>query len=332
MTHKKILLIHTGGTIGMNKDDESGVLVPDKFYDSLLKVIPELSDIADIEVEIPFVVDSSELNFPHWIKIADIIKSRIDSVNGVVITHGTDTMSYTASALSYMLMNVPIPVILTGAQKPLSNIRTDARSNFINAVVLATDPRIKEVAVFFDDKLMRGNRTIKRHINHFAAFSSPNYPLLANAGIDIDVFEGNLLKPGGLFHVFDKLDNSIAVYKSFPGCGGDYFQPGDDIRAVLIIGYGAGTVSLASERLVTRTQKWIEAGKLVVLMSETRAGKLNPKLYESGAALLDLGVMHAGDMTFEAGLTKLMFLLGQYKETAIIRKNFTKSLAGELSV
>ncbi|MCP4215625.1 MAG: asparaginase [bacterium] len=328
---KKIILIHTGGTIGMTKDLESGVLKPDLFYESMIKVIPELYDIADIQVEIPFIVDSSELNFPHWKTIAAIIKDRIDTVQGVIITHGTDTLSYTASALSYMLMNIPIPVILTGAQKPMSDIRTDARSNFINAVVLATNPEIKEVCIFFDDKLMRGNRTIKRHINHFHAFSSPNYPLLANAGIDIEIYKQNLLNPGGLFHVFDKLDNSIAVYKSFPGCTADYFHPGKDIRAVLIIGYGAGTLSLESKDFLKRMEKWVDEDKLVVLMSETRAGKLNPGLYESGNHLLKMGALHTGDMTFEAGITKLMFLLGQYKETGMIRKNFTKSLAGEIS-
>ncbi|MCP4153440.1 MAG: asparaginase [bacterium] len=329
---KKILLIHTGGTFGMVKDNESGVLRPDMFYESLGKVVPELYDLVDIEIEIPFMVDSSQLNFPHWKQIATIIKEKIDSINGVIITHGTDTLSYTASALSYMLMHVPVPVILTGAQKPLSELRSDARSNLISAVELATDPDIKEVAIYFDDKLMRGNRTVKIHMNHFDAFASPSYPILAKVGIDVEVYRHNLLAPGGLFHVFDKLDNSIAVYKSFPGCTADYFQPGPDVRAVLLVGYGAGTIFLDSEDLLKQIDGWIAAGKLVILMSETRAGKLDPSLYESGSELLKRGVLHTGDMTFEASITKLMFLLGQYKEPALIRKNFTRSLAGEISV
>ncbi|MCP5105224.1 MAG: asparaginase [bacterium] len=329
---KKILLIHTGGTIGMTRDSESGVLRPDKFYKSLVNVIPELYGLADIEVEIPFVVDSSELNFPHWKQIAAIIKKRIDSIGGVVITHGTDTLAYTASALSYMLMNVPVPVILTGAQKPLSELRSDARSNFINAVELAASSQVKEVAVFFDDKLMRGNRTVKTHINHYDAFASPNYPLLAKAGIDIDIYKQNLLSPGGLFHVFDKMDNAIAVYKTFPGCTNAHFQPPEAIRAILLIGYGAGTLSLETGELLKRIETWIEAGKLVVLMSETRAGKLAPSLYQSGSELLKRGALHTGDMTFEAAVTKLMFLLGQYKQPGIIKTNFTKSLAGEITL
>lgn len=329
---KKILLIHTGGTIGMTKDLDSGVLKPDRFYQSIIKVIPELYDIADIEVEIPFIIDSSELNIPHWQTLARLIKSRIDSVHGVVITHGTDTLAYTASALSYMLMNVPIPVILTGAQKPLSELRTDARSNFINTIELATSQEIKEVAIFFDDKLMRGNRTVKKHINHFDAFGSPNYPLLAQVGIDIDIYDQNLLAPGGLFHVFEAMDNAIALYKIFPGCRHDFFQPGKDIRAVMIIGYGAGTLPLQDGSLLQRIESWLNEDKLVVLMSETRGGKLDPNLYESGSTLLKHGVLHTGDMTFEASITKLMFLLGQYNELSIIRKNFTKSLAGEITV
>lgn len=329
---KKILLIHTGGTIGMTKDQKSGVLKPDMFYESLLKVIPELYDIADIDVEIPFIMDSSQLNLPHWKQIAGIIKKRIDGIDGVVITHGTDTLAYTASALSYMLMNVPIPVILTGAQKPLSEVRSDARSNFINAVELATSEDIKETAIFFDDKLMRGNRTVKTHINHFDAFASPNYPLLAKVGIDLDIYKQNLLSPGGLFHVFDNMDNAIAVYKTFPGCTNRHFQPPPDIRAILLIGYGAGTLSLETGELLKRIETWIEQGKLVVLMSETRAGKLAPNLYQSGSELLKRGVLHTGDMTFEATITKLMFLLGQYTEPGIIKKNFTKSLAGEITI
>jgi len=328
---KKILLIHTGGTIGMTKDIESGVLKPDMFYESLVKVIPELYNIADIEVEIPFIVDSAELYIPHWQQIVEIIKHKIDRLDGVIITHGTDTLSYTASALSYMLMNIRIPVILTGAQKPLSELRSDARSNFINAVEMAASSEIKEVAIFFDDKLMRGNRTVKKHINHFDAFDSPNYPFLAKVGIDIEIYRQNLLTPRGLFHVFDKMDPSIAVYKTFPGCGYDYFQPGNNIRAVLLIGYGAGTLSLSSGELLKRAETWINDGKLVILMSETRGGKLDPKLYESGSELLKIGAIHARDMTFEASITKLMFLLGQYTEPAIIKTNFIQSLAGEIT-
>jgi L-asparaginase len=328
---KKILLIHSGGTIGMTRDSRSGVLRPDLFYASLLQVIPELSAVAEIEVEIPFVLDSAELNFPHWQKLAAIINARLGAIDGVVITHGTDTLAYTASALSYMLHNIPIPVILTGAQKPLSELRSDARNNLISAVELASS-EIPEVCIFFDYKLMRGNRTSKNHINSFDALVSPNYPLLAEVGINIEIFRANILKPGGHFHVFDKFSSSLAVLKLFPGCDSDFFQPGNDIRAVLIIAFGAGTIPLQSGNLPARIEKWLRQGKLVVLASEAGGGRIEPQLYESGSRLLAMGVIPAGDMTFEAAATKLMFLLGQYDRPASIQSNFQKSLAGEMTI
>jgi len=328
---KKILLIHSGGTIGMSRDSRSGVLRPDRFYASLLKVIPELSTIAEVQVEIPFVFDSAELNFQHWQKLAAIIKDHLPGIDGVVITHGTDTLAYTASALSYMLHNITIPVILTGAQRPLGELRSDARNNLINAVELATAD-IPEVCIFFDYKLMRGNRTSKSHINFFDAFFSPNYPLLAEVGINSEIYRSNLLKPGGHFHVFDKFSSALAVLKLFPGCNSDYFQPGSDIRAVLVIAFGAGTIPLRSGNLPARIEKWLEQGKLVVLLSEARGGRIEPQLYESGSRLLEMGAISAGDMTFEAAATKLMFLLGQYEQPALIRSHFQKSLAGEMTL
>jgi L-asparaginase len=328
---KKILIIHSGGTIGMTRDSQSGVLRPDLFYASLLKVIPELSTIAEIEVEIPFVFDSAELNFQHWQKLASIIKSHMPTIDGVVITHGTDTLAYTASALSYMLRHITIPVILTGAQKPLSELRSDARNNLINAVELAT-AAIPEVCIFFDYKLMRGNRSSKSHINFFDAFFSPNYPLLAEVGINIEIYRQNLLQPSGHFHVLDKFSASLAVLKLFPGCNCGYFQPGSDIRAVLIVAFGAGTIPLQSGGLPALVEAWLHAGKLVVLASEARGGRIEPQLYESGSRLLEMGVISAGDMTFEATVTKLMFLLGQYEQPALIQSNFQKSLAGEMTI
>ncbi len=327
---KRVLLIHTGGTIGMVRDNTSGTLKPDFFYESMMRFIPELSGVAELQVEIPFILDSAEMNPSHWSQLAGIIRSRIDQIDGVVITHGTDTLAYTASALSYMLMNITIPVILTGAQKPLGELRTDARNNLINAIELATRP-IQEVAIFFNDRLMRGNRTIKSHINHFDAFSSPNYPLLAEVGIDISLYPVNLLKPQGMFHVFDQLDASIAVLKLYPGINSDYFQPLPGTRGIIIIAYGAGTLPLSTDTLQSKIRAWLDQGILVCLMSETRAGGTEPELYESGRKLLEMGVLSTGDMTFEAGITKLMFLFGQYHDHSIIRRNFMLSLAGERS-
>lgn len=327
---KRILLIHTGGTIGMVRDTRSGVLKPDMFYENLQRFIPEISSIADLQVEIPFILDSAELNFSHWQTLAALIAGRVDEVDGVVVLHGTDTLAYTASALSYMLMNPPIPVVLTGAQKPLAELRTDARSNFINAVQLAT-MGVQEVAVFFDYKLMRGNRTTKSHITRFDAFSSPNYPLLAEVGIDIDIYWNNVLQSGGLFHVFDRFDNAVAVLRLFPGCDHSCFQPSEQTRAIVIVAHGAGTIPLQSGDLLRRIGEWLEQGKLVVLSSEAKGGRTEPALYESGARLQQMGVISTADMTFEAAVTKLMFLLGQYKEISLIKRNFQEPLAGEMT-
>jgi len=328
---KRILLIHTGGTIGMVRDEKSGVLKPDLFFRNLLKAIPELAAVADIQVEIPFLFDSAELSPSHWQRLGEIIRGRLDDVQGVVVTHGTDTLAYTASALSYMLMNLPFPVILTGAQKPLAELRTDARANLVNAIELAASD-IKEVAVFFDHKLMRGNRITKSHISHFDAFSSPNYPMLAQVGVEIEIYWDNVLKPRGLFHEFHAFDPGVAVLRVIPGGGSDYFQPGPDIRAVVLVAFGAGTVPLRSGRLLLRVEEWIAAGKLVVLLSEARAGRTAPELYESGSMLLKAGALSAADMTFEAAVTKLMFLLGQYRDAALVRRNFLKPLAGEMTI
>jgi len=282
-------------------------------------------------VEIPFVLDSAELNFQHWQQLAAIIKKRAADIDGVVITHGTDTLAYTASALSYMLPGIPIPVILTGAQRPLEELRSDARNNLINAVELATAD-IPEVAIFFDYKLMRGNRTSKSHVNSFDAFISPNYPLLAEVGINIEIHRANLLKPGKRFDVRERFADSLAVFKFFPGCNSDYFQPGPAIRAILLVAFGAGTVPLQSGNLPARIEQWLDAGRVVVLTSEARGGALEPRLYESGNRLLEMGVVSAADMTFEATVTKLMFLLGQYDRPNLVTAHFQKPLAGEMTV
>jgi L-asparaginase len=327
---KKILLIHTGGTIGMVRDETSGVLKPDHFYEHLLNMIPELSSVADIEVEIPFLFDSAELDFSHWQALAGIIRARIGRTDGVVITHGTDTLAYTASALSFMLQNLPIPVVLTGAQKPLAELRSDARANLVNAVELAT-AGIPEVALCFDNRLMRGNRTSKSHISHFDAFTSPNYPPLAEVGLNIDIYWQNVRKPTGLFHLFERFENTVAVLRLFPGCDCSWFQPGPEVRAVLIVAFGAGTVPLLSGNLPRRVETWLGDGRTVALMSEARGGCVAPQLYESGDRLLKLGVLPGADMTFEATVTKLMFLLGQYRDNADVRRGFLTSLAGEMS-
>jgi len=328
---KKVLLIHTGGTIGMVRDENHGVLKPDSLYESIHQMIPRLSDIADINVEIPFLCDSSDIGISHWQQIAALIGEAINTVDGVVITHGTDTMAYTASALSYMLSNLPIPVILTGAQKPLSDLRSDARANLINAVELATSA-IHEVAVFFDAKLMRGNRSTKTHINHFDAFNSPNYPLLAKVGIDVEIYHRNLLNRSGMFHIFTRFDHNLAIFRLFPACHGQSMIVPPETRAVLLVGYGAGNIPCKEDSIIRQVDIWQKEGKLIFLSSETPGGHLSPQLYEGGALLNSRGILHSGDMTHEATVIKLMFLLGHHQNPDDIRHNFETSLAGEVTL
>jgi L-asparaginase len=192
--------------------------------------------------------------------------------------------------------------------------------------------KIPEVCLFFNHKLMRGNRASKSHVNFFDAYISPNYPLLAEVGINIEIYKANLLKPGKHLQVSERFNSSLAVLKLFPGANTTYFQPGPGIRAILIIAFGAGTIPLQSGELPARIEKWLKADKVVVLASEARGGRIEPQLYESGNRLLKMGVISAADMTFEATVTKLMFLLGQYDRPDLIGKNFQKSLAGEMTV
>ena len=328
---KKVLLIHTGGTIGMVRDTESGVLKPDRFYDSLLKVIPELDQLAEIQVEIPFLFDSSDMDLGHWETLGRVIADHIPGVDGVVITHGTDTLAYTASALSYMLENLPVPVILTGAQKPLSDLRSDARSNLINAVEMAASGA-REVAVVFDDKLLRGNRTTKVHTSHFDAFHSPNFPPLAEIGINIEIAWSQVRTPQGPFRFHPEMEGSIAVLKLFPGIRPQYFQPPRECRGIILIGYGAGTVPMKYGEIVHKAEEWINQGRVVVLMSETKAGPTDPRLYESGSHLLEIGVLPAWDMTFEAAVTKLIHLMGCHCDNPSVRHDFLQPIAGEMTL
>jgi len=327
---KRILLLHTGGTIGMVRDRESGVLKPDLFYRSLLEFIPELSSMAELKVSIPFAMDSSQITCRHWIELARIIHDSADKTDGVVVTHGTDTLAYTSSALSFMLESPPFPIILTGAQKPLGELRSDARNNLVNAIDLATTA-IREVGLFFDYRLFRGNRATKSHNFNFDAFSSPNYPLLAEVGLESEIHQDHLLRYGKDFRLWDKLDNRLAVLRLCPGLDITAFEPPADCRAAVLIGFGAGTVPLLGGLLPARVREWRRRGLVVVLHSETGAGRVMPALYESGRALLELGVLPSLDMTFEAVVTKLMCLLGRHDDPGRVEQDFLRPLAGELT-
>lgn len=336
-----ILLIYTGGTIGMMQDVHSGELKPFNFQ-ALTNQIPELAkfDIKLSSISFEKPIDSSNMDPSVWIELATIIKSNYKKYDGFVILHGSDTMSYTASALSFMLENLAKPVILTGSQLPIGIIRTDGKENLITAIEIAAakknnKPVVTEVCIYFEYKLYRGNRTFKYNSAHFDAFKSPNYPLLAEAGVDIEYFERHLLKPAKKeFKVHTALENDIAVLKLFPGLSKKITlailnTPG--IKAVILETFGAGNAT---------TQAWftealenaIKKGIIIYNVTQCLEGRVIQGMYQTSSHLKKIGVIGGEDITFESAVTKLMFVLGKKLSLKDSKKLLQQDLRGEISL
>jgi L-asparaginase len=328
---KKILLIHTGGTFGMVPLEPTKTLAPGNLQEQILYNVPEIKEIADIEVEVPFNVDSSDIALIHWNRLADIINRKMDNYDGFVIIHGTDTMAYTAAALSYTLLNLKKPVILTGAQRPLAKLRTDARSNLINSVELAT-MEINEVVIVFGQRILRGNRTIKISNRSYDAFNSPNYSLLGNIGLDIRLDRKYLLKGNLKYHYNQGFSDAVVVIYIHPALNPEHFFPlvMGEANAFIFIGYGAGNIPSEEPDWLPLIDRAIKAGKAVFIGSHSIYGAINLDLYESGKKALDLGVSNIGDMTTEAAYVKLMKILAQTSDIDNIYKKFNSSCAGEI--
>ena len=340
MKKPSVLLIYTGGTIGMMQDPKTGVLKPFNFK-ALTKQIPELQkfdiELSSISFEKP--IDSSNMSPETWIQLAHIIKSNYDLYNGFVILHGSDTMAFTASALSFMLQNLAKPVILTGSQLPIGTIRTDGKENLITAIEIAAaqknnKPIVTEVCVYFEYKLHRGNRTLKYNSAHFDAFKSPNYPALAEAGITIDYKTNYLLKPSKKqFAIQTQLDNDVVVLKLFPGLSKKItlaILNIPEIKGVIIETFGAGNAS---------TQPWfidalktaINKGIVVYNVTQCPEGKVVQGMYETSSQLKKIGVISGQDITIESAITKLMFVLGQKLSLEKTKKQLESNLVGEIS-
>jgi L-asparaginase len=338
---KAILLIYTGGTIGMIHDSKTGVLKPFNF-EQLEKQIPEIkgSDLVIRSVSVKKPVDSSNFMPENWIEIAQIIKNNYDDYEGFVVLHGSDTMAYTASALGFMLENLSKPVIFTGSQLPIGNIRTDAKEHLITAVQIAsaTTPNgealVPEVCIYFDYKLMRGNRTRKHNSAKFEAFTSPNYPSLAQAGIDINYRTAYILpQPHNPLHIHQKFDTNVGVIKLFPGITQAFlrsFITTPDLKAVVLEAFGAGNAPTQQWFLDT-IQEVINAGILVVAITQCTGGAVTLGKYETSLHLKNMGVINGGDMTFEACITKLMFLLAQNLTTQQVKIAMETNLRGEMT-
>lgn len=328
---KNILLIQTGGTIAMNAKGAGVVLNPEAWSKVLYQEIPELNEIAEITTVPLFFEDSSDLNASHWTQLAGCIEQRYSEFDGFVILHGTDTMAYSASALSFGLKNLGKPVIFTGSQLPMSTIRSDARRNLVNAIELATMD-FKEVGICFNDALYRGNRATKMSIGDFDAFGSPNFPALADIGIKIEQrvagsFGSGEFKNAAIY------SNEIFVITVHPN-----LNPGlleglnlDKVRAVIIRAFGSGNFCIKGKfSLLPFLNKCSEHKVITAIVSQADFDSVDLTQYTAGRAALEHGAVSGNDLTLEAALTKLMFLLAHYKSKTDIEALFQQSIAGEL--
>jgi L-asparaginase len=317
----RALVIYTGGTIGMVKDALSGSLMPVNI-DLLLQYIPELSRIeAEINIEtFETTLDSSDIMPEHWIRLVEIIERNYNAYDGFVILHGSDTMAYTASALSFMLENLSKPVILTGAQLPIGVLRSDAKENFITALELAVlkengRPKLNEVCIYFEYHLLRGNRTTKYSASNFNAFISPNCEALAEAGVHIQLNDRLLLPPPQKAPIFHKkIDTNVAVLHVFPGMSEAYVRALcgiSGLKALVVLTFGSGNAPTAAF-FTELLQQTIEKGVLVVNVSQCLNGAVEQGKYKTSQQLLAMGVIGAADMTLEATLCKLMFMLAHH--------------------
>ena len=341
MKKTSVLLIYTGGTIGMMQDVRTGELKPFNFK-ALTKQIPELSkfDIELSSISFKKPIDSSNMHPRVWIELATIIKDNYLKYDGFVILHGSDTMSYTASALSFMLENLAKPVILTGSQLPIGIIRTDGKENLITAIEIASaqknnKPVVSEVCVYFEYKLYRGNRTYKYNSAHFDAFKSPNYPALAEAGVDIQYNTAALLKSSKkklVVHL--KLENDIAVLKLFPGISKKItlaILNTTVIKAVIIETFGAGNAS-TEEWFIMALKKAIDNGVIIYNVTQCSEGTVIQGKYETSSALKRIGVISGYDITFESAVAKLMYILGEKLTPSKSKQLLESNLRGEISL
>ena len=338
-----VLLIYTGGTIGMKEDPADGTLKPFDFS-GILEEVPELRKFAVKIDSYTFnpLIDSSDVEPSLWQALARLIRDRYDDYDGFVVLHGTDTMAYSASVLSFMLENLGKPVIFTGSQLPIGKLRTDGKENLISAVEIATakdsdgHPMVPEVCICFNSQLLRGNRSIKVNATGFDAFKSPNYPLLATAGISINynnsfIHYGHDRRKGLTIHT--DLDTRVSVLKLHPGITEQAVRDillGDGSRAVILETYGSGNAPCRPWFLAL-VRDAVTRGKILLNVTQCQSGDVDMNLYATGRTLKDAGVICGHDITTESALGKLFYLMGEYADNGQVKVLLEKNLKGEIS-
>ena len=333
---KKILLIYTGGTIGMNRS-ENGYAPEKGFLQKILQDIPALhhESIPEWELlELDPLLDSSNMTVVEWNYIGSIIEEHYYSFDGFVILHGTDTMAYTASALSFSLENLDKPVIITGSQIPLFEVRNDGLDNLLTSMIIAAEGKINEVALCFSDKLLRGNRCTKLSTSDLDAFASPNYPALAEIGTSI-IYNGMIPKrmPSKPFRVQTLEKIPIGIIKVFPGIQFELFEEimSESLKGIVLETFGAGNIPGSANAILPIVRKARDNGTVLVICSQCLKGSVSLGTYETSSALKQAGAVCAYDMTTEAAVAKLYYLFSCGYDAETVKQKMEEDICREVS-